>query len=119
MKITIKGTGKTKFLNIYDRNNTDWTRDLIGNVGGFSDGQFKYDSETDSYFASQSVYDWWEKYIIDNNRTESDIMLLAEELRIDEDIIRDRIADNTGNDYNDHRREAIFAMDEIRKEYDS
>jgi hypothetical protein len=118
MKIKIKETGKIKHLNIYDpKTGIDWTNDLIGNAGALQDGQFEYDYDTDVYLTNQDTFNWWNEYIINENKTESDIVLLAEELRINESIIRERIAENTGNDYEDHRKQAIFVMDQIRKDY--
>lgn len=120
MKIKINETGKIKHLNIYDpKTGIDWTNDLIGNAGALQNGQFEYNYDDDVYFASQDTFDWWSEYILNENKTESDIILLAEELRIDESIIRERIAENTGNDYENHRKEAIFAMDKIREEYEN
>ena len=65
----------------------------------------------------RSTYDWWAKYISEQDATEEDIDLLAGKFDIDKSVIREAVAANTGDDYEQHRREAIAAIDEIRDEY--
>jgi hypothetical protein len=117
MNIKVKETGEMVELEIRDENNIDWVNDLIGNAGAMNDGQFEIEPEGDFYIAEKETVEWWQKYISDQYATDADAKKLADDLDIEESIIRDRIAANTGNDYNDHRSEAVFTMNEIREEY--
>jgi hypothetical protein len=118
MNIKIRETGKREVLKVVDsKTGVEWTGDLIGNAGGFNDGQFTWSEDDDAYLASQDAFDWWDKYIADQEKTESEIEDLADELDIDTSIIRERVEKNTGSDYETHRKEAVRAMTEIKEEY--
>lgn len=118
MDVKIKETGETRELFIIDRlTGLNWVNDLIGNAGALDDGQFTWSDEDDAFIASQDTFDWWQQYINDTLATDEDAALLAEELDIDVSIIREQIEKETGNDYGDHRAEALRTMDEIRREY--
>jgi len=117
MNVQIKETGQKVTLNIIDDNEIDWTNDLIGNAGALHDGQFTWSDEDNAYIADQDTYDWWSNYIRDTDATDQDVESLARKLGIGESVIRERIAKNTGNDYEEHRSEAVFAMRELEEEY--
>lgn len=118
MEIKIKETGEHKELNItWRQNGVNWAQDLIGNAGAMNDGQFVWSDDDDAYIASQDTFDWWAKYIADSEATNDEGRQLAESLGIDEEIVRERIEQNTGHDYGDHRKQAIRAMNELREEY--
>lgn len=117
MNVKIKETGKIENLSIIDRNTgVDWVNDLIGNAGALSDGQFEWSEEDDAYLVSQAEYDWWSLYISDTYTTEEEVEALADELGIDAGIIWDRIQEYIGSDYEQHRRQATQAMNDIREE---
>lgn len=84
-----------------------------------SDGQFAWSEEDNAYLADEATYDWWHNYIVESNTTDDEVAELANELGIDESVIRERIADRMAgvNDYDDHRKVAVAAMDEIAAEY--
>ena len=74
MKITIKETGKQKELSMIDeQNGTDSIADFIGNNGGFLDGQFEFDAESDTYLCDQGTFDWWKKMVENYKTMESKI----------------------------------------------
>lgn len=117
MDVKIKETGKIESLRIIDPGNgVNWVTDLIGNTGAFNDGQFTWSEEDNAYIADQDTYDWWAGYISDADQTESDVTELAEKLGIDESNIWFRIEADSGNDYSDHRSNAIRTMAEIEDE---
>jgi hypothetical protein len=117
MNVKIKETGKIGTLSIIDRESgVNWVQDLIGNTGALHDGRFTWSEEDNAYLVDQAEYDWWAKYIADQERTEQEVEALADELDIDADIIWERIEENTGGDYEDHRGQAIQAMNDIRDE---
>ena len=86
MQIRIIETGEMKDLTIRDSNNTEWTYDLLGNANATV-----YNEELEVHEMSQDDFDWWKEYINDNINDESQLVELAEELNINEQIIRDRI----------------------------
>jgi hypothetical protein len=122
MKIIIKETGKTANLTAIDRStDCEWTADLI-EAGGLEH------DEDGITIMTQDDYEWWAKYIRDNEQTEDDAESLADELEengFDESehecgalaYVRQMIANNTGNDLDSHRVEAVEAMNDIRRQY--
>jgi len=118
MDVKIKETGKIESLGIIDRSSgVNWVTDLIGNTGALSDGQFAWSEEDNAYITDQDTYDWWAEYISDTEQTESDVTETAEKLGIDESVIWERIHNDVGNDYDDHRSSALRAIEEIKEEY--
>ena len=88
---------------------------MIGNAGAFDDGQFS--NEGDGYYiALAETVEWWQRYIADTTKTEREVGELATKYGIDESDIFDRISQEQGEDYNDHRNQARFAIDEIEQE---
>jgi hypothetical protein len=117
MNVKITETGKIELLSIRDKNGIDWTNDLIGNTGAFSDGLLVWSEEDDAYEANQETFDWWSEYISGYEATETEIEELASKLNIDPWIIRERIGKAQDTDYEYHRGCAITAMQEIEEEY--
>ena len=115
MKVKINETGKVVELVIIDDRGIDWSQDLIGNAGAFDDGQFA--DEGDGYYiALAGTVEWWQRYIADTTKTEREVGELATKYGIDKSDIFDRISQEQGEDYNDHRNQARFAIDEIEQE---
>lgn len=68
MKVIITETGTEETLSaILARTGCDYTEDLIGNAGAFSDGQFEQIEDTGVYRCDQRTYDWWAAVIEDYN----------------------------------------------------
>jgi len=120
MRIQIKETGEMKNLTIKDDNNIDWTADLItaGSMDHNDDG---------NPIMTQADFDWWSEYINDSYKTETEVEELVEKLE-DSGIecpledgwntyVNAKIAENAGNDYDCHRRDAVEAMNEIRNDF--
>lgn len=122
MKIIIKETGLEDCLIIVDKNTgCEWTADLIEAGGMESD-------EDGNTIMSQDDFDWWKNYISDHEKTEEEAEELAEKLEaagFDESqyscsaltFVLARLADNAGNDYDDHRSSSIAAMQEIKETF--
>jgi len=66
MKVRIKETGEIKELTAIDcASGCEWSLDLIGNSGAFSDGTFqRVDGE---WLCDQDTYRWWVGVIEDLN----------------------------------------------------
>ncbi|MBJ6364164.1 hypothetical protein ACFOQM_23365 [Paenibacillus sp. GCM10012307] len=81
MEVRIKETGVVENLSYTDiKTGVNFIKDLIGNHDGFGteDHQFLYDSETDSYTASQDTFEWWKKVAGDNEELDERIAALSE-----------------------------------------
>lgn len=118
MNVMIRETGKVQELSIIDRESgVDWTNDLVGNAGAFNDGQFEWSEEHNAYRATQDTYDWWARYIEDNETTEREAQQLAEELDISVEDVYYNIQVNTRSDYGNHRSEAIQAMQILKEAF--
>lgn len=122
MQIIIKETGEIERLQIIDtKTGCEWTADLIEAGGRETD-------DDGTVIMTQDDFDWWTQYISDTEQTEEDAQDLADELE-DADFnesehrgsalqyIMFEIGKNTGNDYDNHRAEAVKAMEEIREKY--
>lgn len=72
--------GKIKKLEIIDRKNgVNYAADLIGNHGGFIDGQFRYNEEADAYECTPETFAWWKRVLADHQALEDMIAELIEE----------------------------------------
>jgi hypothetical protein len=65
MDVIIRETNERKTLGIEDpKTGLDYTRDFIGNAGGFTFGDFEPVRDeygiVDGYTCTQEVYDWWQ-----------------------------------------------------------
>lgn len=68
MQVKIIETGAQESLYAIDASTgCDYTRDLIGNTGALSNGQFEQIDDTGIYLCSQSEYEWWSAVIADYN----------------------------------------------------
>lgn len=117
MNVKILETGERKSLVIRSENGIEWTQDLIGNAGALIDGQFTWSEDDEAYLVEQADYEWWSKYIDDTEATADEMTALAAKLDINVADIRDRVAEQTGSDYEQHRREAISTMQDIHDEH--
>lgn len=118
MQIKINETGKIETLSIIDSGSgVNWVQDLIGNASALDDGQFTWSEEDDAFLADQTTYEWWAKYISDTEATEVEARALADELGISYTDIMERIGEYQYGDYEDHRRQAMSAMNDLREEY--
>ena len=115
MNVKIIETGNFVELIILDERGIDYSQDLIGNAGAFSDGQFEIDPDG-QYIASENTVEWWQQYISDTIKTEREAEELAIKYGIDKADIFERISQEQGEDYNDHRSQAKFSMSEIKDE---
>ena len=94
MKVKLE-TGEVKELSIIDpESGVNWVGDLIGNAGSFVDGQFVWSEEDDAYLATTETYDWWAKYIEDQEQTERDMEELADELGMSASDVRFYISEH-------------------------
>lgn len=113
MDIKIKETGQVVTLSIIDKNSgVDWIADLIGNSGTI----LEWSDDENCHLADQETVDWWRQYISDTDRTEAEAESMAQKYNIDIRDIIGAIQSELGPDYNDHRNQAIYAMDKIREE---
>jgi len=113
MEIKIKETGKiVKLACIDPRTGVNWVRELTAD-----DDCIVWNAEEEIYEADQDTIDWWIKYTSDWEKTQQEIIDLAWELKIPEEDIRSRIADEPCNDYEDHRPTAVRIMQQIREEH--
>ncbi|MDP4224776.1 MAG: hypothetical protein Q8910_00200 [Bacteroidota bacterium] len=118
MKIQIKETGEVAYLTIRDKNGVDWAADLI------TAGGMEHNDDRDPIMTNGD-YEWWKNYINDHDQTDDDIEDLLSDLEDVEcpfeygwrNYVNEMIGNNTGNDYEYHRKEAIEAMNEIREEF--
>lgn len=111
MEIRINETGELKELSIRDRNNIDFTNDLVAD-----DNAIQYNQESEEYEASQETFDWWEEYIKNYESDREEAEALAEELNIDESEIYDRINSNMNCDLEDEHQVKQNVFAEIREE---
>jgi len=102
-------------LTIIDKNGIEWTNDLLGNNNATT-----YNEETEEHEMSQEAYNWWDEYITNLKNDEREVIALAEELNIDEDIINDKImaAMQHENDLNDEHNIKQSVFQDIRSEYE-
>jgi len=113
MNIRIIENGEMKDLTIRDSNNIEWTYDLLGN-----NNATVYNEGLEVHEMSQEDFDWWEEYISNHENDEEQLVELAEELNIDEQIIRDRIIEDTAlsTDLVDEHSIKQNVFEEIKKE---
>lgn len=116
MNIIVDESNAQAVLSILSDHGIDWTQDLIGNAGALTDGQFVWDDTADAYRCDQATYDWWARYILDAEATQSEALLLADELGIPYADVTDRIGECQDGDYEAHRRQAQRAIQEMRDE---
>jgi len=117
MEVRIKETGEVVSLQCIDpRTGVDWMPDLIGNSGGFADDQFDYDNDAGVFVADQWTVEWWQEYAMQWEEIQQKIVDLSCRFEIDEETIRDRLADACGPDYEDHYRIAVTVLSEIESE---
>ena len=109
MDIKIKETGEIKTLEARNESNIEYTADLIGN----SSFWLEYDGEYD--VMTQADFDWWQQYIIDTEKTQSDVEDLADEIGMTISEINEIVGEWQAGDYDDHRKQALAAMDYIRE----
>lgn len=112
MQIRIKGTNELKELNAIDANGTNWTGDLLGNHDATT-----YNSETEEHEMSSDDFVWWKEYITHLEKDATEVTELAEELKIDENEIWDRINENITNDLGDEHQIKQSVLAEIRAEH--
>ncbi|TDL57828.1 hypothetical protein E2R60_04935 [Paenibacillus dendritiformis] len=80
MKVMIKETGNLEELNLVDNaTGVDSAVDVIGNYGGFTDGQFVYDDEAGVYCCSQDTFDWWSRVLHEQQELEERLESLRRE----------------------------------------
>ncbi|MCB2308884.1 hypothetical protein LGL08_20635 [Clostridium estertheticum] len=113
MEIRINETKELKNLTIIGANGIDWTNDLLGNADATT-----YNEETEEHEMSQETFDWWNEYINNNIMDELELVALADELEIEEDIIRLRVQEAVGgsNDMGDEHMITQNVFAEIREE---
>lgn len=70
MKIIIKETGKMHVLSLKDSSGTEYIIDFIGVA---SDSHFRFDHSRGGYICDQEVYEWWQKVVEENQKTENKI----------------------------------------------
>jgi len=72
--------GKTEVLEMIDpKSGTNCAADIIGNYGGFVDGQFVYNEDADAYECTPETFEWWRRVLADHQALENRISELAEE----------------------------------------
>lgn len=116
MNVKIIETGKIIELTILDERGIDYSQDLIGNAGAFSDGQFEIDPDEGRYIASEDTVEWWQQYINDTIKIEREVGEMAQKYGLDRAEIFERISCDQGEDYNDHYNQARHVIDEINDE---
>lgn len=63
MDIIIKESNKREVLKLIDpQTGINMISDIVGNVGGFNDGQFTA-TDDDAYICNQERFDWWDDVI--------------------------------------------------------
>ena len=73
-------SGKIEVLELIDpKSGVNCAADIIGNYGGFVDGQFVYNEDADAYDCTPEVYEWWKRVLADHQALENRIAELVEE----------------------------------------
>jgi len=73
-------SGKIEALELIDpKSGTNCAADIIGNYGGFIDGQFRYNEEADAYECTPETFEWWKRVLADHQALENRIAELVEE----------------------------------------
>lgn len=71
--------GKIEVLEMIDpKSKVNCATDIIGNHGGLSDGQFRYNEEADAYECTPETFEWWKRVLADHQTLEDMIAELAE-----------------------------------------
>lgn len=110
MEIRITGTTELRDLTIKDNNGIEWTSDLLGNANALH-----YNESNGFYEMSHEDFDWWDEYIEYHKCDAEEITALAEELKIEESEIYDRINEHITNDLGDEHSVKQFVIAELRK----
>lgn len=72
--------GKIEVLEMIDpKSKVNCATDIIGNNGGLSDGQFRYNEEADAYECTPETFEWWKRVLADHQAMENRIAALVEE----------------------------------------
>ncbi|MEG1482923.1 MAG: hypothetical protein RSA57_03895 [Cetobacterium sp.] len=113
MKIRIIETGELKQLIATGINGVEWTYDLLGNNSATT-----YNNETEEHEMSQDDFNWWEEYILNDEKDAEEITGLVEEFGIDESEIRNKINEYNAfnNDLGDQHSIIQNVIGEFRKE---
>ena len=102
MDVIIIETGVRESLNAIDASTgCDYTRDLIGNTGALTNGQFVQVEDTGVYLCSQAEYDWWAKVICDYNEA-SELVEEADQHGLWTDELKDEYCRIECNDMDTH-----------------
>ena len=111
MEFRIIETGKIKELVVRDKNNIEWTNDLLGNAGSLH-----YNEELEVHELTQNDFNWWAEYITNYKKDKEEIEELAEELNIDETEIWERIQEQMfrANDMEDEHHLIQKVIEEFR-----
>ena len=111
MNVIIRETGEARQLTVASVG----ALDLLGNAGALTDGQFTWSEDADAWFCDADTYDWWSQYIADCDATDADIAELAAALGLSPGDVRAYVQINTDLDYEQHRSDAVAALDAIRQ----
>jgi len=111
MNIVIRETGEARQLAVTSVE----ALDLLGNAGALTDGQFVWDESADAWVCDAVTYDWWAAYIAAYEQTDADIAALAADLGLSPGDVRAYVQVNTDLDYEQHRGDAVAALDAIRQ----
>jgi len=72
--------GKIEALELIDpKSGVNCAADIIGNYGGLSDGQFRYNEDAGAYECSPETFEWWRRVLADHQALENRIAELVEE----------------------------------------
>ena len=107
MKVIVNS--KVETLELIDRNGINWAQDLIGNYGGFTDGQFTQNDDGD-YMCDQDTYDWWSRVLADQQALQDRIYDLSEEYGAD--VVQNAIGNAGDCDLEDQAAAINAALDE-------
>ena len=130
MTIKIKETNEY-IIPVYSPDNTsNWAGEIIGNA---DDPEIIWNADEEVWVTSKENWEWWENYISDLEKTDIDIENLVDDLeevlsnedREDKERLHgsvknwilSEIGESQNDDYDCHRIRAVYAIDEIRKEY--
>lgn len=72
--------GQVEMLELIDpKTGVNTAADIIGNYGGLSDGQFRYNEEANAYECTPETFEWWKRVLADHQALEERIAELVEE----------------------------------------
>jgi len=71
--------GKIEVLELIAPSGVNCAADIIGNYGGLSDGQFRYNEDAGAYECSPETFEWWRRVLADHQALENRIAELVEE----------------------------------------